>query len=68
MYDLEKLTKEIKEKLDGNLLATKNQTANICRVSEATIDRMRKDGTIHSIKIGNQVMFRVDELARFLYQ
>ena len=68
MYDLQALTQEIKEKIGGNIIATKNQASRVLQVSEATLDRMRKAGQIHSIRVGNQVMFRVDEIARFLYQ
>lgn len=64
----ELIRSEIKEKLNGNVIATKAQAARVLQISEATIDRMRKANKIHSIKVGNQVMFKIDELVRYLDQ
>jgi hypothetical protein len=50
------------------MLLTKKQTANELNVSEATIDRLRKNGQLNSKKVLGQVMFSLDELARFLYE
>ena len=45
---------------------TKCETANELSVSEATVDRLRKNGQITSRKILGQIMFNIDEVARFL--
>ena len=44
------------------------QAANELNVSEATIDRLRQNGQLNSKKILGQVMFSLDEVARFLYE
>ena len=48
------------------MLLSKKQTANELGVSEATLDRMRQSGSITSKKVLGQVMFSIDEIARFL--
>jgi len=48
------------------MLLTKRETAKELGVSEASIDRMRKDGLISTKKVLGQVMFSIDEIARFL--
>ena len=56
--------------LRGNynkMLLTKKETANELNVSEATIDRLRQNGQLNSKKVLGQVMFSLDEIARFLY-
>ena len=50
----------------NSLVISKSQTAEELRVSQATIDRMRKIGDIESVKVGGSVMFKIDEIARFL--
>ena len=50
------------------ILLTKKETANELNVSEATIDRLRQKGQLNSKKILGQVMFSLDEVARFLYE
>jgi hypothetical protein len=50
------------------MLLTKKQTANELSVSEATIDRLRQNGKINSKKVLGQIMFSIDEVARFLYE
>ena len=50
------------------MLLTKKETANELNVSEATIDRLRQNGQLNSKKILGQVMFSLDEVARFLYE
>jgi len=49
------------------MLLTKKETANELNVSEATIDRLRQNGQLSSKKVLGQVMFSLDEIARFLY-
>ncbi len=48
------------------MLLTKKETAKELGISEATIDRLRKNGQITSKKILGQIMFTIDEIARFL--
>jgi len=48
------------------MLLTKKETANELNVSEATIDRLRQNGKINSKKVLGQIMFSIDEVARFL--
>lgn len=52
----------------NKMLLTKKETAKELNVSEATIDRLRQNGQINSKKVLGQVMFSLDELARFLYE
>jgi len=52
----------------NKMLLTKKETAHELSVSEATLDRLRKNGEIDSKKILGQVMFSIDEIARFLYE
>lgn len=49
------------------MLLTKKETANELSVSEMTVDRLRKNGLLSSKKVLGQVMFSLDEIARFLY-
>ena len=48
------------------MLLTKKETACELNVSEATIDRLRQNGQLTSKKILGQIMFSIDEIARFL--
>lgn len=48
------------------MLLTKEVTAEELSVSEATLDRLRKNGDIESKKVLGRVMFSIDEVARFL--
>ncbi len=48
------------------MLLSKKETANELSVSEATVDRLRKNGDIETKKVLGQVMFSIDEVARFL--
>ena len=50
------------------MLLTKKETANELNVSEATIDRMRQNRLLNSKKVLGQIMFSLDEIARFLYE
>lgn len=50
----------------GKMLLTKKETARELSTSEATIDRLRKEGLITSKKVLGQIMFTIDEVARFL--
>ncbi|WP_415408228.1 helix-turn-helix domain-containing protein [Sulfurovum sp. CS9] len=47
-------------------LLNKEQTAKELGVSKATLDRFRKDGSIESKTVGGQIMFKLDEVARYL--
>lgn len=47
-------------------LYKKREAAKCLEVSTATLDRFRKQGLIKSKKIGGQIMFTADEIARFL--
>jgi len=48
------------------MLLSKKETALELGTSEATIDRLRKNGLITSKKVLGQIMFSIDEIARFL--
>ncbi len=48
------------------ILLTKGETAKELSISGATLDRMRKNGDISSKKVMGQIMFSIDEIARFL--
>lgn len=48
------------------MLLTKKETANELSISEATLDRIRSNGDIESKKVLGQIMFSIDEVARFL--
>ena len=50
------------------MLLTKKEISNELNVSEATIDRLRQNGQISSKKVLGQIMFSIDEIARFLYE
>ncbi len=50
----------------GKLYLTKDEVTQELQVSQATIDRMRKRGEIKSSKIGNQVRFSLNEIAKFV--
>ena len=50
------------------MLLTKKETANELNVSEATIDRLRQNGKLNSKKVLGQIMFSIDEIARFIYE
>ena len=50
------------------MLLTKKETANELNVREATIDRMRQNGLLNSKKVLGQIMFSLDEVARFIYE
>jgi len=50
----------------NKMLLTKKETAKEVGVSEATIDRLRKDGLITSKKVMGQIFFDIGEIARFL--
>jgi hypothetical protein len=48
------------------MLLTKRETAKELSVSEATVDRLRVAGELQSKKVLGQIMFKLDEIARFL--
>jgi len=48
------------------MLLTKRETAKELSISEATVDRLRASGELQSKKVLGQIMFSLDELARFL--
>lgn len=48
------------------MLLTKKETAQELSISEATLDRIRSNGDIDSKKVLGQIMFSIDEVARFL--
>ena len=60
---------ELFEMLRGvhkKMLLNKKESANELGVSEAGIDRLRKNGILSSKKVLGRVMFSIDELSRFL--
>ncbi len=50
----------------NKMLLAKKEAAKELSISEATLDRLRKNGDIESKKILGQIMFSIDEVARFL--
>ena len=48
----------------GSVLLNKCHAAKELSISRATLDRMRKTGDIKSQRIGQQVRFHVNEIAR----
>jgi len=54
-----------KEKYN-RILLSKQEVATELNRSTATIDRMRKAGKLRSKKVGGEIFFTIDEIARFL--
>ena len=50
------------------MLLTKKEIAKELNVSESSIDRLRQNGQLNSKKVLGQVMFSLDEVARFIYE
>ena len=50
----------------AKMLLNKRETAKELSISEATLDRLRNTGQIKSKQIMGQVMFTIDEIARFI--
>ena len=48
------------------MFLTKKEARKELNISEGTLDRLRKNGTISSKKILGQIMFDIGELARFM--
>ena len=48
------------------MLLNKKQTANELGISQAGLDRLRNTGQLSSRKVLGQIMFSIDEVARFL--
>jgi len=48
------------------MLLSKKEVAKELSVSEATVDRLRAAGELQSKKVLGQVMFNIDEIARYL--
>ena len=48
------------------MLLTKSETAKELSISQATVDRLRASGELNSKKVLGQIMFSLDEIARFL--
>ncbi len=57
-----KVMRETHEKM----LLSKKETAKELSVGEASVDRLRAAGELKSKKVLGQVMFSLDEIARFL--
>ena len=60
--ELFKVMRETHEKM----LLSKKETAKELSVGEASVDRLRAAGKLKSKKVLGQVMFSLDEIARFL--
>ncbi len=57
---------EMLRKNHKRMLLNKKRTSIELGISEATLDRLRKDGQISTKRVLGQVMFSIDEIARFL--
>ena len=55
----------LREKYNGYLLS-KAEVCKELKFSNASLDRLRKEGKIKSKLIGGKVMFHIDEVARVL--
>lgn len=50
----------------NTMLLNKEQTAKELNISQATLDRLRKSGGIKGKKVCGQIMFKIDEVARYI--
>ena len=50
----------------NKMMLSKEEFAKELGCSQSTIDRLRKDGTVKGIKMGGQIRFKLDEVARVL--
>jgi predicted DNA-binding transcriptional regulator AlpA len=48
------------------MLLNKKQVANELGISQASVDRLRSRGQLASKKVLGQIMFSIDEIARFM--
>ncbi len=58
--------REMLRKNYKKMILSKKETAFEIGISESTLDRLRKDRAIKSTKIRGQIMFRIDEVSRFI--
>jgi excisionase family DNA binding protein len=47
-------------------LLTKDEACDLLRISPRSIDRLRSDGKLRALKLGDRVLFSPDELQRLL--
>lgn len=52
--------------MDFGKLRTKSETADILRISIATLDRRIADGSIEYFKVGWQVLFNDEQIQEYL--
>ena len=52
---------------EEKMVLSRRKTAAIFGVSTETLDRMRKDSQIVSVRIRGQIMFRLDEIYACMY-
>ena len=50
----------------GRMLLSKSETANEIGISEATLDRLRKQNAIRSKKVGGKVFFTIANVADYI--
>jgi len=51
---------------EEELLVTRPETWRWLRISESTLNKLIRDGDLHPLRIGRRVMFRPDEIKRFV--
>ncbi len=66
--EVEAKKKELKEDYMSSLLTKKQTARELGGISTQKLDRMRKNGLIESKRVGGTVMFKIEEIARYLVQ
>lgn len=68
LQELEAKKKVMRAEYMRSLLNKKETARELGEISIATLDRMRREGLITSKKVRGQIMFSLDEIARFLVE
>ena len=63
---LEKKVKELREHYKRTLITKREAARELGGISSSTLDRMRKDGLISTIKVRGRVMISILEIARII--
>lgn len=59
-------TKEILQTKYNKSLLTKKETAQELNISQASLDRLRKMGSISSKRVGGMILFTINEISNFI--
>ena len=68
IQELETKKRELKNQYMSSLLSKKQTARELGGISVTTLDRMRREGLISSKKVRGSIMFRIEEVARFIIQ